>query len=551
MSQTQPAAFSVSGNIIDPVARRIFPGTIRVENGRIAAIEEQSPEYGKSHHTWLCPGFVDAHVHVESSLLTPVEFARAAACHGIVASVSDPHEIANVLGIEGVEWMLENASHTPFKIFFGAPSCVPATPFETAGAHFTAAEVDQLLARDDIHYLSEVMNFPAVIGGDPAIMAIVERAKVHNKPIDGHSPGVLGADLEIYAKAGIQTDHECSTAREARERVALGMKVAVREGSAARNFDALLPVLLESPESCFFCSDDAHPDVLIESSVNISVARAVAAGLDVITAIRVASVNPIEHYRLPVGKLQVGDPADFIELPNLTDFHPRRVWINGILAADNGQPLLKPHSCKPKNRWVKRTLVPEDFALPRTSPAASRVIVAIDGQLLTDQFDYTPPADQPCVSANVAEDILKIAVVNRYSNAPVAVGLIRGFGLKASALASSVAHDSHNVVVVGTDDELMSKAANAVMEAEGGLSAANADMVLALPLPVAGLMGTGDAWHTADLFNRLSAFAHADGCQLKSPLMTLSFMALLVIPKLKLGDLGLFDVQSFSLLGNS
>lgn len=548
MSTPQQPAFEVSGNIIDPVAGRIFPGTVTVKNGRIAAIEEHPPQAGESYTTWLCPGFVDAHVHVESSLLAPVEFGRAAACHGTVATVSDPHEIANVLGIRGVEWMLENAGHTPFKIFFGAPSCVPATPFETAGAHFTAAEVGQLLARDDVHYLSEVMNFPAVIGGDPAIAAIIERAKQHGKPIDGHAPGVVGDDLVAYAKAGIQTDHECSTAREARERIALGMKVAVREGSAARNFEALLPVLLESPQSCFFCSDDAHPDVLTNGSVNQSVARAVAAGLDVIAAIRVASSQPIDHYRLPVGKLQVGDPADMIELPNLTDFHPNRVWINGIAAAKDGQPLLDSYPCKPENRWAKRTLTAADFTLPRTAVAATKVIVAIDGQLLTDQFDYSPPADQPDVTASVADDILKIAVINRYQQAPVSVGLIQGFGLRASALASSVAHDSHNVVVVGTSDQLMAKAANAVMEAEGGLAAVSASDAVTLPLPVAGLMGTTDAWQAADLFNQLTAFAHADGCSLKSPLMTLSFMALLVIPSLKIGDRGLFDVNRFALL---
>ncbi len=535
-------SFAVSGNIIDAVAGRIFPGTITVKNGRIGSIEETP---GVNYDTWLCPGFVDAHVHVESSLLAPVEFGRAAACHGTVASVSDPHEIANVLGIRGVEWMLENASHTPFKIFFGAPSCVPATPFETAGAQFTATEVDQLLAREDIHYLSEVMNFPAVIGGDPAISAIIDCARKRGKPIDGHAPGVVGDALVTYAKAGIQTDHECSTAREARERIALGMKVAVREGSAARNFEALLPVLLESPESCFFCSDDAHPDVLTAGSTNVSVARAVAAGLDVMAAVRVASIQPISHYRLPVGCLQVNDPADFIELPNLTDFRPSRVWIDGILAAQDGKPLLGSHPCTPENRWAQRVLSAKDFTLTPDSTAAKKVIIAIDGQLLTDQADHTPAANCTSVEADTDSDCLKIAVVNRYHDAPVSVGLIRGFGLHASALASSVAHDSHNVVVVGTSDELMAKAANAVLAAEGGLAAVSGDDAIVLPLPIAGLMGTGDAWQAAKAFNQLTAFAHADGCKLKSPLMTLSFMALLVIPSLKISDKGLFDVGKF------
>lgn len=528
----------LTGNIVDVVAGSIFPGRVTLAGGRIANVEETP---GESYDNLICPGLIDAHVHVESSLLSPSEFGRAALIHGTVASVSDPHEIANVLGIKGVEWMLEDARNTPFDISFGAPSCVPATPFETAGATFGPEEVDQLLARDEISHLAEVMNFPGVINRDPLMMAIIEKAKARGKRIDGHAPAVTGEHIKKYVAAGIETDHESITLDEARAKCQLGMKIAIREGSAARNFDAIWPLLKEFPELCFFCSDDKHPDDLIVSHINALVARAISLGIDPMVAFRVAILNPVRHYGLKVGLLQSGDPADVAEFDSLESMQCLRCWKDGQLVAENGESKLDYRRVEPINLFEAKQKRPEDFILPKID-GPRRVIVALDGQIITGE--ETLEADGP----DTAHDLCLISVVNRYSETPPSVALIKGFGLKDGAMASSVAHDSHNVVVVGTNVRDLSRAVNLVIAAGGGLSVIAGSGGRILPLPIAGLMSDGTCADVADSFTALTNAAKSLGCQLASPYMTLSFMALLVIPKLKISDKGLFDVETFSLL---
>lgn len=528
----------IEGNVIDVVAGRVFPGRVRVEGGRIASIVETP---GVVYETWIGPGLVDAHVHVESSLLGPVEFGRAALVHGTTASVSDPHEIANVLGVPGVEWMLEQGRRTPFQIAFGAPSCVPATPFETAGARFGPEEVDALLSKPEVLYLAEVMNFPAVIGRDPAMMAIVEVAKRRGKRIDGHAPGVMGEAAERYVSAGIETDHECVSLEEALAKCRLGMKIAIREGSAARNFDALWPVLNAFPEQCFLCSDDKHPDDLVVSHINALVARAVANGIDPMVAMRAATLNPVRHYGLGCGLLQPGDRADMVEWDGFEQMNCLRCWVAGELVAAEGKsqlPFEKPDSV---NLFKAQPKHPEDFVLPKQE-GNRRIIVALDGQLLTDEVSLEANEADP------GRDLLYIAVVNRYSDEPPAVALIQGFGLRDGAMASSVAHDSHNVVAVGTNFKDISRAVNLVITAGGGLSIVAGSGGQVLPLPIAGLMSDGECGKVASSFTGLTRAAKQLGCELRSPFMTLSFMALLVIPSLKLSDKGLFDVNTFSLL---
>lgn len=534
MSETQ----RLYGNIINVVDGSILPGTVTLHDGIIQAIEH-TPD--ATYDTYLCPGLVDAHVHVESSLLAPSEFGRAALIHGTVASVSDPHEIANVLGISGVEWMIEDAKRTPFDIHFGAPSCVPATPFETAGARFGADEIDRLLSKPEIGYLAEVMNFPAVIARDSEMMAILETAKRHGKRIDGHAPALTGDALRHYAAAGIETDHESITLDEARQKCQLGMHIAIREGSAARNFEALWPLLNEFPEQCFLCSDDKHPDDLVVSHINALVARAIRLGVQPLYALRAATLNPIRHYSLKVGCLQVGDPADLAEFDSLTQMHCLRCWKSGQLVAANGTSTLSHQAVEPINRFDAHSKSPSDFQLPPcTGPR--RIIVALEGQIITEA------TEAQAHSACPKQDLCYIAVVNRYADTPPAVALIKGFGLRDAAIASSVAHDSHNIVVVGTSPELLCKATNLIIENKGGLSFASEAIEEALPLPIAGLMSDGDFHDTAKAFTTLSQTAKQHGSTLESPYMALSFMALLVIPKLKISDKGLFDVSTFSLI---
>jgi adenine deaminase len=547
MAANKNPAQILTGNVVDVVGGRMFAGKITVADGRIAGVEATG--HPQANAPWFLPGFVDAHVHVESSMLPPAEFARVAVVHGTVATVSDPHEIANVLGIPGVRWMLADAQRAACKIFFGAPSCVPATSFETAGAKFGAKEVGELLDDPAVRYLSEVMNFPGVIHGDPLMRAVVAEAKKRGKRVDGHSPGVLGEDLKKYVAAGIETDHECRTLEEARQRAALGMKVWIREGSAARNFDALWPLLLEAPEHCGFCSDDKHPDELMVSQIDAMVRRAVANGVPPMTALRAATLNPIKHYGLPVGLLQSGDPADLIEVDNLTDFRVRRTWVNGRLVAEGGWPLTAFAPVTPVNLFRAGPKQPADFALRAESGKKIRVIEALDGQIFTGETIETPLVTRDgFVACDPQRDLLKLTVVNRYGNATPAVALVRNFGLRHGALASSVAHDSHNVVAVGANDEDLARAVNLVIQHGGGLSFVDGPTEKVLPLAIAGLMSTGKAQEVGAAYKELSDLARGEGCTLRAPYMCLSFLALLVIPQLKLGDQGLFDVGKFKLV---
>jgi adenine deaminase len=538
---TEPAnrsEFSIRANLVDIHHERIFPAEVTISAGRIADIRE--PASAAKCDTYLTPGFIDAHVHVESSLLVPAEFARAVVVHGTVATVSDPHEIANVLGVDGVHYMLASAAHRPLKICFGAPSCVPATRFETAGAVLNAADVAQLLADERIGYLAEVMNFPGVIQGDVDLLEKIHAARQRNKPVDGHAPQLRGAAARDYFATGVTTDHECVSYDEALEKIGLGVKILIREGSAARNYAALAPLLKAHSDSCMFCSDDLHPDILLTGHIDRLVRRAVAEGYDLMQVLRCACVNPVNHYRLPVGLLRVGDPADFVELNNLADFRVLRTFIDGQLVAENGQPKLQHIAATPLNRFEQILRKASEFCVPATS-SQLRFIEAFDGELITGSLVTTPRVEHGLAVADPSRDLLKIVVVNRYHAAPPAVAFIKGFGLKRGAIASSVAHDSHNLVAVGADDELLTAAINAVIAAGGGLAVADGENTELLSLPVAGLMSREPYDKVAAAYSHLDARAKELGSQLRAPFMTLSFMALLVIPALKLSDRGLFD----------
>jgi adenine deaminase len=538
----------IQSNIIDLKHRRIYPAEVLFSDGLIQDILEIREAPAGSGY--LLPGFIDAHVHVESSMLPPTEFARMAVVHGTVATVSDPHEIANVLGVGGVQFMLEDATRSPMKFCFGAPSCVPATSFETAGAVMNSVEVEALLLHAAIGYLSEMMNFPGVLHADPEVMAKIAAAQKLGKPIDGHAPGLRGDDARRYFASGISTDHECFTLEEGREKAQLGVKILIREGSAARNFEALWPLIQDFPDRVMFCSDDKHPDDLVQGHINQLVARAVAKGCNLFDTLRAACVHPVEHYRLPVGQLRPGDPADFIRISDLEHFEVMDTWINGIKVAEKGHTLLNRQAVSAPNQFLAAPKQVSDFQLFHQYYCPSlRVIQVFDGEIVTGETagsvsqmrdgQYMPDVDQ---------DLLYIAVVNRYTaHAKPALGMVKGFGLKKGALASSVAHDSHNIVAVGTSDEALAEVVNAVIASKGGIAATNGDGdTRVLGLPIAGLMSQADGWQLAKEYSELDHWVKTElGCVLRAPFMTLSFLALPVIPKLKMTDLGLFDVERF------
>ncbi|MDB6168612.1 MAG: adenine deaminase [Verrucomicrobia bacterium] len=528
----------ISGIIVDVLNRTEFPGTIEVSGGVIRRIVRDARPRGRR---LLLPGFVDAHIHIESSLLPPAEFARHAVVHGTVGTVSDPHEIANVLGEAGVRYMIADARRTPFRFTFGAPSCVPATVFETAGARLGAKAVARLLRRKDVGFLAEVMNFPGVLGGDPELHAMIAAARELGKPVDGHAPGLRGESAANYAVAGITTDHECFTLPEARDKLAAGMQILIREGSAAKNFAALAPLLRTDPARCMFCCDDLHPDLLMRRHLDEHVRRALKLGADRYDVLACASVNPVKHYGLEIGLLRAGDRADFIEVESWRRFVVRRTWLGGKLVAAHGRTLLPRQPARIVNKFRARPRQAQDFAVPAL-PGKLNVIEALNGQLVTRWSQVVPKQVEGAIVSDVRRDILKIAVVNRYRPlTPVAVGFVRGFGLKSGALASSVAHDSHNVVAVGADDDALAAAVNLVISHRGGLSAVGLGRRRILPLPIAGLMSDADGRSVARRYTELDRLAKRLGSRLDAPFMTLSFMALLVIPDLKLSDRGLFS----------
>ena len=531
----------IKSNYIDIFNHQIFPATITIENGKIKSIEKTY----EILDTYILPGFVDAHVHIESSMLVPTEFAKKAVIHGTVATVSDPHEIANVLGKEGVYYMVENGNKCPFKFNFGAPSCVPATSFETAGAEITVEDIDELLSLNEIKYLAEMMNYPGVLFQDKMVMDKIAIAKKHNKPVDGHAPGLKGEKAIQYISAGISTDHECFTYEEAKFKLEHGMKVLIREGSAAKNFEALIDLLNDYPNEIMFCSDDKHPDDLMIGHVNLLVKRAVAKGIDIFKILQAACINPVLHYKLDVGLLKENDAADFIIINNLTDFDILETYINGSLVAKVGISLMETEPEIVLNNFNIDFKQASDFEI-QLSHTKVNAIEVIDGQLITKTHIGNVKLDvEGNAISNVEEDILKIAVINRYYNAPIAIAFIKNFGLQKGALASSVAHDSHNIIIVGVDDESMCKAADAIIQERGGLSVTDGEETKVLGLPVAGLMSTDSCEIVAENYLQLVNFAKEIGCTLHSPFMSLSFMALLVIPSLKLSDKGLFNGDTF------
>ena len=543
-------SFSIQGNIVDILNREVYPGEVHVEQGRVISIRRLPPGNDESKiNNFILPGFIDSHVHIESSMLVPAEFARLAVVHGTVATISDPHEIANVCGLPGVEFMIENGNTVPFKFHFGAPSCVPATEFETAGTVLTAADVAQLLQKKEIHYLSEMMNFPGVLQGETEVMKKIASAKMNNKPVDGHAPGLRGEDAKKYIDAGISTDHECFTSEEALDKLNYGMKILIREGSAAKNFEALVGLMPEHYRMMMFCSDDKHPDSLAEGHINRLCARAVAKGIDVFKVLQAACINPVEHYNMNVGQLREGDPADLIVVKDLIDFKVLQTYIDGSLVAANGLSNITCGHTAPINNFNCSKIVLADLLILNSGLQMIPVIEALDGQLITNKSLQIPSIREEELVSDITRDILKLVVVNRYTNAPIAKGFIQNTGLKQGALASSVAHDSHNIVAVGVDDQSLLKAINLVIMEKGGISAVCGNKEVVLPLQVAGLMSHDNGYTVAAAYTAIDRMAKEEmGSTLQAPFMTISFMALLVIPHIKLSDKGLFDCDAFKLI---
>ncbi|MDB5211410.1 MAG: ade [Sediminibacterium sp.] len=542
-------SFTITGNLVDIQKKTIYSAEVVVENGVIASIAKIG-EGAASIGKFILPGFVDSHVHVESSMLIPSEFARLAVLHGTVGTVSDPHEIANVCGMEGVEFMIENGKQVSFKFNFGAPSCVPATIFETAGAALNSDDVKKLLAKDEIKYLSEMMNFPGVLFKDAEVMKKISASHAAGKPVDGHAPGLRGEDAKQYIEAGISTDHECFTAEEAVDKLQHGMKILIREGSAAKNFEALIELLEDHPKMIMFCSDDKHPDSLVAGHINQLCARAVAKGIDVFSVLRAACINPVAHYKLDIGLLRVGDPADFILAEDLVDFKIHQTYINGELVAEDGKTFINSVATRPINQFDCKPVTRDDLKIKTedypSTDGKIPVIEALDGQLITNRLQLTGKENNGEWISDTEQDILKMVVINRYHTAPVAKCFIKNFGFKEGAIASSVAHDSHNIVAVGVDDDSLAKAINLVIAERGGVSCVNSSISKVLGLPVAGLMSADDGFKVAEAYTEIDAMAKSLGSSLGAPFMTLSFMALLVIPHLKLSDKGLFDGDKFT-----
>lgn len=531
-----------SGQIVDIENREIYPGSITVDGGKIVEIQE-----GNGGPHYILPGFIDAHVHIESSLLVPQEFARIAVTHGTVATVSDPHEIANVLGIRGIQYMVYDALTSPFKFWFGVPSCVPATTFETAGATIGPEGVAECFDLGKLKYLSEMMNYPGVLQDDPTVWEKIEEAKMRHLPIDGHAPGLMGEDIKRYAAAGITTDHESFRLDEALEKIKCGIKIAIREGSAAKNYEALHSLIDTHTDMVMFCSDDKHCHELVEGHINEIVVRSIAKGHNLFNVLQIACLNPIKHYKLPVGRLREKDPADFIIVNNLKDFHLLETYINGRCVAKNGKSLIPRFPVGKINNFRVMEKEPEDF-LVKANGKSLRVIVALDGQLVT-KSEIVPARIDPYgyIVPDIRHDVLKLAVINRYKDEPIALGFVKNFGIERGALASSVAHDSHNIIAVGASDKEIARAVNLVIRQKGGLACVVDHEEKILPLPVAGLMSDQDGFEVAKEYEDLELFVKVKlRPTLTSPFMTMSFLALLVIPELKLSDKGLFDVTKFA-----
>ena len=530
----------IKGQIVDIYNKKIYKGELVVKGGKIKAIIK------KDHQVtdFIMPGFIDAHIHIESSMLVPSEFAKIAVTHGTIATVSDPHEIANVLGIEGIEFMIENGNKVPFKFNFGAPSCVPATAFESAGAVIDSEGIKKLLQKKEIKYLAEMMNYPGVLYDDDEVSKKIAWAKYYNKPVDGHAPGLIGDDITKYISAGISTDHECFTHEEGLEKLQKGMKVIIREGSAAKNFEALIDLLPEHFQNIMFCSDDKHPDDLLINHINKLCARSIKKEIDLYKVLQAACINPINHYNLDVGTLKVGDPADFIIVEDLVNFKTLQTYIDGELVFSKGISKIESIPFKILNNFNTNKKSISDFRV-ESNAKQIRVIEALEGELVTNELIENSLIEDGNLVSNIHTDVLKMAVVNRYKNEKPAIAFIKNFGLKKGAIASSVGHDSHNVIAIGSTDEAICNAVNLLIETKGGICALSNSEKKVLPLPIAGIMSDQNGKTIGKEYALLDQMAKEMGSTLKAPYMTLSFMALLVIPSLKLSDKGLFNGSKF------
>jgi adenine deaminase len=540
-------SFEIKGQYIDIVGKRIYPAAIELKDGIISSIQpiEEAP------NKFILPGFIDSHVHIESSMLIPSAFAKLAVIHGTIGTISDPHEIANVCGVDGVHYMIDNGKKVPFHFFFGAPSCVPATIFETAGAVINSEEVAKLLENENIYYLSEMMNFPGVLFKEEEVLKKIKAAHAVGKPVDGHAPGLMGEDAKTYIEAGISTDHECFTIEEAVDKLSYGMKILIREGSAAKNFEALFELIDDHPNSVMLCSDDKHPGSLVIGHINQLCARAIAKGLNIFNILKAACINPVIHYKLPTGLARVNDPANFIVVEDLIDFKVAQTYIKGQLVAENGHSFIETIEEKTINQFDTNYINEDSIAVTIDGYPSKEnkiaVIEAIDGQLITNCLWEEATILNGELVSDTEKDILKMVVYNKYHQAAPKMAFIKNFGFKQGAIASTVAHDSHNIIAVGVDDVSIMNAINAVIKEKGGISCVNKSDLKVLGLPVAGLMSKEDPYKVASAYSAIDAMAKSLGSSLGSPFMTLSFMALLVIPHLKLSDKGLFDGDRFKL----
>lgn len=533
-----------SGNIVDVINKRIYKGELVISNGVITEIRETE---NKVDNVFILPGLIDSHIHIESSMLVPSAFAAEAVKHGTVATVSDPHEIANVLGVKGVEFMVDDGAAVPFKFFFGAPSCVPATAFETSGFSISDKDIDYLFRNKDIHYLAEVMNFPGVIHGDPNVLKKIEISKKYNKKIDGHAPNVRGEDLDKYINAGITTDHECFDIEEAKEKIQKGMIIQIREGSAAKNFEALFELIDLFPDRVMLCSDDLHPDDLIKGHINALIKRALSKGLNFFNVLRSCTYNVVKHYDIKVGLLQKNDPADFIVVDNLDDFNILATYCDGLPVYQNDKSLINYTNEISINNFKRKEISLDEISVRNPSNSKNiNVISVIDGELITKLISCPAKMENDFVVQDIDQDILKIVVLNRYEEESIpSIGFIKNFGLKKGAIASSVAHDSHNIVAVGANDEDLINAINEIISNKGGLSLSENDFTMSLKLEIGGLMTNEKADFVAQKYSELDAKAKQMGSTLTAPYMTLSFMSLLVIPEFKISDKFLFNSLDF------